>query len=232
MALMSLTRVRSTRNTCVRNVKSWATTAAVCNNHLYPEPESDFCATGCSSSIKAVHFLRAGFTSRFQTSLICTHRCPCPLRLPETSNIDCSSYPPSFCPSLQPPSVIMAPFLWQYWRLNPGMRGTAYLRISKCSLSEAKTCQNQCLFVLCAFKNHITPLIKVDVQRWISFFSGVTDSIGLNRLPHLGVCWLCVYRDLPSISLPRGERVVMWWTFNRGLSWWLYVYEACDVLPY
>lgn len=33
-------------------------------------------------------------------------------------------------------------------------------------------------------------------------FIGVTDSIGLNRLPRLGVCWLCVYRDLPSISLP------------------------------
>lgn len=34
------------------------------------------------------------------------------------------------------------------------------------------------------------------------YFIGVTDSIGLNRLPHLGVCRLCVYRDLPSISLP------------------------------
>lgn len=34
------------------------------------------------------------------------------------------------------------------------------------------------------------------------YFTGVTDSIGLNGLPHLGVCWICVYRDLPSISLP------------------------------
>lgn len=43
MAWTFLTRVRSTRNTCVRNVKSWATTAAVCNNHLYSESESNSC---------------------------------------------------------------------------------------------------------------------------------------------------------------------------------------------
>lgn len=34
------------------------------------------------------------------------------------------------------------------------------------------------------------------------YFLGITDSICLNRLPHLGVCWLCVYRDPLSISLP------------------------------
>lgn len=34
------------------------------------------------------------------------------------------------------------------------------------------------------------------------YFIGVADNVGLDGLPHLGVCWFCVYRDLLSISLP------------------------------
>ncbi|MEQ2247540.1 hypothetical protein ILYODFUR_010338 [Ilyodon furcidens] len=73
MAWMCLTRVRSTHNTCVRNVKSWATTAAACNNHLHPEGKNFgvishvVCLLRCRSSLLVHSVLQHG-SSNFLVS--------------------------------------------------------------------------------------------------------------------------------------------------------------------
>lgn len=106
MAWMFLTRVRSTRNTCARNVKSWATTAAVCNDHLsFRVREQLLCPKSyCSSSIKAVNFLPA---NPIQVSHVpALHTIWRPFLLSEASDIDGSSSPPFF------------PFLNHSWNVD------------------------------------------------------------------------------------------------------------------
>lgn len=107
MAWMFLTRVRSTHNTCVRNAKSWATTAAVCNNHLYSESKGNFrvpspVAYSPSRLLTSSLSRLPTFPPRTQHDILSSSCLN--FLLSEASNIDSSSNPlPSFYPSSQPP---------------------------------------------------------------------------------------------------------------------------------
>lgn len=210
---MFLTRVRSTPNTCARNVKSWATTAAVCNNPLYSEPESSFCVPG---PIARPTSRLLTSSPHFQVSLISAlHTTRQPFLLPsspillEDSNID-SDANRSF-PASQPRFFFFVVVFSddsidgciQEWEGHVNLR----INTSKCSSAKAKTSAKITdLFFsprLACQKPHDpddpTPRFQQQemVRSWISVCFN-----GLGALPHRGIGWLRVYRYQPSSSLP------------------------------